>query len=496
MIKQLFKSKSDVVGIDFSNGWIKIAEADIRSGQMCIVNIFAVPFAGDRDARDLSKIPQKEFSRLLWGMLKAKPNDIITCIPRQSVALRFLKLPSSNELEIEKMAEFQASRQLPFSTEDIVTGYRILNIDEDGYSRTALAIAQKNIVNTYFNMLNSAGLMPASICLSTEAILSCFLRSVAQRERPDLGLYLLADIDYLFTELLICEGENILFSRAVAHGAESIFNLDKESEIIDWVRGLTDHIKHSLAAFRKERPGEDKIIRKMFITGGARKFFKYIQDELYREFAVSVECPDIFEDLNITCGEILDIRDKPISVTSAIGMAIDKKALKIDLLPKELKLRRLYKQKRAELMRFYILSVSILVLFFISAGARLYYKQFYINYLDKQLVRLRPQVKQAELVIEKLNVAKNQTDKDAVPLELLKEIYRIIPEDVNLFMFSFTDNKACLLRGTSKTMSRVFEMVSILENSKHFKNVKVAFANKRKIAAEELVDFQINCFLK
>lgn len=495
-MNSLFKPKLDAVGIDFSNGWIKIAEADARSGWMRIVNIFAVPLAGEADVRDLSKIPQREFSRLLWSMLKAKPNNITTCIPRQSVALRFLKLPSSNQSEIEKMLEFQAARQLPFSAEDIVMGYRILSIDEDGYSRTALAIAQKSIVNNYFDMLNSAGLAPGSVCLSTEAIFNCFSRGVAGRERPDVDPYLLIDVDYLFTELLICEGEEILFSRAVAHGANSLFNLDKESEVIDWARVLTSHIKHSLAAFKKEKAAENKIIKKIFITGGVWKFFKYIQDELYGEFAVPVEYPDIFKNLDIAEEQALEIRDKPISVTSAIGMAVDKGALKTDLLPKELKLRRLYSQKRAELMRFYSLSLSILILFFILSGARLYYKQSYIKYLDEQLVQMKPQVKEAESIIEKLNMAKNQADKDTAPLAILKETYRIIPQDMNLSMFSFGENKAAVLRGTSKTMSRVFEVVSMLENSKHFKNVKVAFANKRKIEAEELVDFQINCFLK
>src|SRR3989338_19432 len=102
MINSLFKSKSSVVAIDFfphqrdpviwTGGWIKIAQAEDILGQTRILDVDA------RQIPDVSddKALQKEFSRLVWDMLKARPDEVLSCIPRQSVTIRFLRLPSND----------------------------------------------------------------------------------------------------------------------------------------------------------------------------------------------------------------------------------------------------------------------------------------------------------------------------------------------------------------------------------------------------------------
>jgi len=53
-----------------------------------------------------------------------------------------------------------------------------------------------------------------------------------------------------------------------------------------------------------------------------------------------------------------------------------------------------------------------------------------------------------------------------------------------------------MLRGYSKSMSRVFQTVQALEGSAYFKKAKVIFTDKRKVGQEEIIDFQISCVLE
>ena len=160
-----FTPKSLTVAIDFSNGWIKIAQAETKAGHISLVYITAAPFPVDVEGKN--QVSNKEFKKLVWDMLRFNPKNVISCLPRHLVTIRFLKLPSINEIEIAKMLEFQATRQLPFSKEDVVTGYKIFDLDKDGYSRVMLVIAQKNILDNHFAMLKEAGISPRLVYLST-----------------------------------------------------------------------------------------------------------------------------------------------------------------------------------------------------------------------------------------------------------------------------------------------------------------------------------------
>jgi|GEM_PF-1425312 len=518
MIKTLFKSKPITAAIDISNGWIKIAQAEQKAGDISVLDVSAVQFPAYSQEKEVQQdhafprrgvlpqsfsmsgqtISRKEFSRIVWGILKGRPQTIIGCIPRQSAMIRFIKLPSANNEEIESMLEFQVTRQLPFSKEDIVTGYKILEVDQEGYSKVLLVVVQENILSNYFDLLKLAGLPPTSICLSSEAVLNWFLNDKAGSRMSGQGMYILIDVDYLFTELLICEGGNILFSRAFVQGASSLCNFEKELEITTWARTLADNIRHSLLAFKKEKAVDSELINNIVITGGVYKFFKYIKEDLQKELEVNVEYVDVLDSIKIqtTDQDWADYRSLPVSFSTIGGMALYGESLIIDLLPKELKAQRLHRQKKMEITRLYILFSSIFACLFLLLSVKFYFNESNLSYLDRRLAQIRPYVKDAELMNEKLEVAKKQADTSNSPLEILKEIYNTIPQDMNLYGFSVKDGNQVLLRGTSQAMSRVFDVVSILENSKHFKNIKVAFANKRKIENEELVDFQINCLLK
>lgn len=462
-------------GIDFSNGYIKVA---IESGDGSI-DIKALEFAVEPE----NKASRKEFNRLLLAVLKAKPDTIYSSIGRQSATVRFLRLPSSDEREIEGMLEFQATKQLPFSKEEIVIGHRVLSTDEQGYSRVMLVVAQRNIIESHLSALKAAGIVPEYVCLSTEAVFNWFLSSGMNKDIPKQSLYILADIDNIFSELLVCQGDQILFSRAFEHGAGALHKCGTSAEIALWAEMFKDHIKLSYMAFKKENVLPDAKAELIFISGGVTKFYDDIKARLEKEFNVKTQFCGVREP---------EAAQYPVSLTAVCGMASPGADFKINLIPQEIRLKRALKKKKEELFKFYALCSAIFACIAVLAGARFFYKGMYLRYLDNQLLQLRPDVQKAEVLADKLKIIDAQVDRSGTALEALKEFYNIMPQDIKISNLSMNEG-TITIRGASGTMSRIFEAVKILEDSKVFKNVKVVFTNKRKAAGGEIVDFQITC---
>jgi len=481
MINLLFKKTFQITAIDFSSGWIKTAQARAGSGQP---NAEFLADALEFSVEAENKVSRREFSKLLWSMLKAKPRVVYMCLARKYATVRFLRLPSADDVEIEKMLEFQAAKQLPFLKEDIAIGHKVLSVGQDGYSSVILVVVQKNIIDSQLSVMRTAGINPDFIYLSSEAVLNWFLSDTRRRQalQPE-SLYILIDIDANSGELMICLNGEILFMRSLECGASA---LKKVAAFNEWINILKEQIKISYTAFKKENAALEKKAQKIFISGGISEFSNRIKQALQEEFNIPVEFYSASNAGNAA---------KSVSVTNVLGAVCNTESLKINLMPRELKVKQLDKEKKDGLFRFYILLASLAACFFVMVTARFFYKQAYVSYLDGQLNQLKPYVQKAEFMSGKLKAAQQQSDKSNTALEILREIYSVIPRDINISNFSMNEGGVAI-RGVSKTMSQVFETVSALESSKYFKNVKVVFTNKRKIAQQELVDFQVACVLE
>ena len=477
MINSVFKKKHSVAVIDFSDGWLKIITADEGlSNEMEEPFIYVSEFNPGPE----SKLSRKEFNRLLWGVLKKRPEHIYGLLARKYATVRFLRLPSSDEREIAGMLEFQALKELPFSKDEIVTAYKILSSDNEGYSRVMLVVAQKNIIDNKLGLFKTAGVMPEGIYLSAETTLNWFLL----RNKPgDSSLYVLVDVDSSFSELLICRGREILFTRPLEHGAFSLRKCKTLQEVNLWADIFKEQLRVSYISFKKEYQKEHEKAENIFLSGAIpESAVDPIKRNLFKEFNVPVEF----------CGYSRQ-NNYPVSLSSAAGAVYNQQAIKINIIPSDLKLKRLRENKKEELVKFYALICSLFACAFILIGARFLYKVSYVNYIDGQLQQLRPYVQKAELIEDKIKVARAHINTDNTVLEALRELYNIMPQNITIFGFSANDDGAVSIRGISEEMSGVFDAVALLEKSARFKNVKVIFTNKRKLAQQEIVDFQVSC---
>jgi len=179
------------------------------------------------------------------------------------------------------------------------------------------------------------------------------------------------------------------------------------------------------------------------------------------------------------------------SFSTALGAACDGE-MWVNLLPAAVKNERKQKKKQFEFIKIAIASALIIACASSVLGVNLYDKKTQVLTLDKRLKKVGPLVDRIELMQERIELIGQRLKSRGLCLKILSELHEIVPKQIFLGTFAFEEEKVTL-RGSSKNMSDVFKFVGILEKSDYFHKVKLRYANKRKVQAEEITDFQITC---
>jgi len=101
---------------------------------------------------------------------------------------------------------------------------------------------------------------------------------------------------------------------------------------------------------------------------------------------------------------------------------------------------------------------------------------------------------QVEIKSKKLDSVKEQLSGEASSLNVIYNLYSIMPEDISLIDFNYDDaSRVVRFRGRAYKISDVFKLVSLLENSASFSNVQTRSVAEKRTRASAAVDFQISC---
>lgn len=471
--------------IEIADDTLKIIQAE---GPKKIAKISVRPLPAESDELKSAAIRQA------LSELNIKPANFVSSIPRNLTTIRNLRLPSVKDSEIESMVEFQATKQIPYSKEEIIIDYQIKSKDKDGFSDVMLVIVHQNIINKLLEVLRQADIEPAKVCLGSEGILNWYrIARKKQEEQADIATALL-DLDTNWINFEIVLKDMLLFSRSFSIGKlpRLLEAEDSQKEAFQfWQDRLIEEVRRTYATYKSEKLGPR--FGKLVLVG-EEKTAKELSQKIETEFNVPVEIYEPFENLiveeNIKKGEILQ---QNISITSCLGIALAPASNRIDLLPAKLRRDRELQKKKKSLL----LAVFLSLFSFLLAGSlfakEIYDKKKLAAELEERIKITQSNADALEDMSEKTKLIKKQLDFRGSCLDILYEIYNIVPAQVSIMILTFDEDKLVTLRGSSKNMNDVFNLVDTLEKSDYFQGVEVRYASKRKVKGIELTDFQIQC---
>jgi len=471
------RTRRDVIEVD--KDYLKYASAEISKKGIVITRLLTHP---------VSDLSDEELATLLSNLI-IKYNIALdeTCfiIPRDKVMLRFIRLPAIAEEEIKNMVSFEITKQSPYSEEEVVSDYIVAPAEEEGYSDVMLAIAHKSQSTKIDSLLDHIGKKANRINLSSEALVS-WLGYYTGQEGEDKGLGLL-DIDTKKTELIITSNGRLDFSRIISVGAEGILRNTQDppakSRLVDEVRRSLDH-------YLKEQHKEPGFISEFIVTG-ADPVLKDVSRLLQNELRIQSREVNIFSTLTLsedalTEGEI----SKVVSMCGACGGLFLSKG--INLVSEEVRGKERLRMKVKGVVGALIFCVLCLGLLSSALLLKLHQKRSLLASMKSMLGQLEPMTEVTEEKMERLDLVKNRFSEGTSSLDVILNLYKIIPGNVSLIDFDYDeDNHLLRFRGTALKMSDVFKLATLLESSGRFSKVETRSVNKRRTKTAELVDFQM-----
>lgn len=466
--------------LEIGSSWLKVAVFRSAIGAYYLKAVAAI------NAANLSEeAVAKAILDFVRGLKVQKPQNIIVSFSRNAVTLRNLRIPSGNPTEVDDMIKLHVGRQVPYAKEEIVSGYRIIGRDTMGYSKVMLAIVHRESIRKVFRILEKASLYTDRVELSSDGILSwlCKATKVVDLKSPEA--FIILDIDSHFTDFVVSTHENILFSRVINLGGES---LSDESKWPKFVGEMKQTIVISQGEEVSQKPS------RIFVSGAFEKF-KALAAKIELEFNLPVQVIDPLVNLPLAKEVVKSPESifQTVSLSALLGLGLDTVRKKINFVLPEAQIRKTLRERSRDMI---FLGSGIMYLLLVVCGIyleKMHNKQAYLDLLSSRYKKIAQDTDDLNEKVERIKRITVKLDMKSSALNYLYEIAKLIPPEIVLLNIAYQKDDKLSLKGRSREMSDVFKFITTLEGSPYFKDVATRYTTRKKVKGEVTNEFELVC---
>ena len=482
--KRIFPSGKTRLAVELGNEWMKFAECTgMPRG------------SGSVSSRSL-RLPvlKDEWPAALSGVLRSSGpgrKEAIVCLPRHSVSMKILDIPSRDSREISNIIGLQIGKQTPYSRDEIVYAYKALFSTPGGSTRVMLAVVRRSLLEECFRGMHQAGLEPMRVVLSSEAVCQLFAAKwpgvAASGTKRQAAVIL--DIDAASSEFIVVDSSGMLFSRTILFGARYL--LGKKEKCFGH---FLDEIKHSLQIFHEEL--SDSIsVSSFFLSGAAGR----IEDlPVFLRSGLGIDCRVVQPGSFIMDSGAFPSREDAdaLSFTALYGALSARGEPELDLMPPEIRSMRNISADPRHALVAAVFVAGIVVAVFLSGNLYLQGKKKYLDRINAMTISLENQTRQVDKMLLAVDMIRGRQDAGGDVLELLSEVHRSLPRGVYLTSLELERKGVIAINGRAGAMSDVFAFAGALEKMPFLSGVKNTYSAVRQDNGGEFVDFGITAGYK
>jgi len=456
---------------------LKVAQIKISGSTPTVENLGILDIKGKAD-QDI----ESDLKALLSSFNLPKSKRSAVCVvPPSMTTTKNIEIPSLDPGEIESIIDLQAGRHTPYSREEIVIGYINFGVYQKNYSKILLVIVNRQVIMRQINLLQAAGFKVGKIFFGPE-VKSGFYSKVlnADSDESPTGI---VDINGSFTDFTIMLKGMAIACRSIPIGFKDISQKEEEKE------RFVSELKQSIESYESE--DIEKIPEKYVFTKKGiliDPLQALSSSSLGSQFEI-VSCEDNLAFSDIAKKVLEENTEESFLDVLSPSCAFEK--YQIDLLPEEIKAQRVIEKQGAEGIKFGILMILFLVFFGSIFMSKVYFKKSLVEKIKKQYDETQKSARDLEKISTKTRIIKGYLESRLIPLEVVEELYRIIPDDIYLKNLSLDENGKISIDGTSDSMSQVFALVGTLEDSNLFKGVKTKSTTAKKERGKDVASFEI-----
>ncbi len=395
----------------------------------------------------------------------------VLVIPACQCITRYAVLPSVDSAEIDKMLEFELPNIAPYNTQPWAWDFSVIGQQEDGASKVLIVLSPLSIIDRHLINLLSLGIKPRVI--STSAMFHSLLLSEG-KTLPDsnsVGCFFF-DNDYM--DFFTIENGKVSFLRGVR----------LKKEFCEDSRLVEAEIKRSLSTIKDHGyigcPDAFLTIN----TNNPTINFAKIVEAVLGVSVKKIESASLYN-------EHLSIIDKLPALGSDHNLSPAHHKTQVNLLPKHLKEKHRHGKQRRQLALHALKVCLILLLAFLCLKANIRRKNRLLERYEQRLSTISPMAEKLQFLQQQLAIIENQLHGGVATLDIISELYRVLPGDVTVHYLSIEQDNKIVIRAQARLLSQAFDCISPLEQSDYFDNVKQNYANQRQIQESVLIDFEI-----
>lgn len=372
-------------------------------------------------------------------------------LPRIHFIEKQLIIPSVNDAEIVQMANIQALKLVPFSSEEIITHCQVFSRSPEGFSHVLLFIITQEKLFDLLNPLIDLGIFPEEIFISPLLVprLNQTPAEKAQENNRFMSFY------EGFLEIGFFEKGRLKYSR---HLEFQNGNGNPET--------LSEEIRESFQYVSKKY--DFRVSQTLYLFGNTDPTlmpgFPTISE--HYEY-IRYEKKDLFRAMADTDGQ-----------TSFSLSAVKSKQ----------------KEKESRIYLFRVLFVMAFAMFmtFVYFTAGNWLLQSRLAALNNEIKKIKTNAEWAKDAGDKMDTLTRHFSNSDNDIGAILELYKLLPQDMTLTLISFKDYKKVVIKGIAK--KGVIELVDTLEKSPYFQNVALKYQNKT--GKDEGVEFSLSCELE
>ncbi len=483
-----WNKRKDFLAVDFSGNQMKILLGQSTDGKILFKDVVFKKFSQASDAEMMREVLD------YFKKNRISTKQVICIIPSKLFISKNVEIPSTEKEEIAKIVDLQAGRFTPYSRDEIVIDFLCMETPNQHYTSVLLIIVNRALVDRYCRIFEDIGI-PIKIMIASEAMVLTYqdlLRGSEAGSAAFGGLCIGEDS----TDFTVMDHNQMVFVRSLPVGAEH-FIAGKDLALAEFIKELNK----SLAAYEDQGVGQP--VKALILTG-------YMEDPNGLKAALLGGCPILqrFQTVVTTFGkasqQLFQISEqalqqmdkaKPASFIELM-MALSKaEQTQIDLIPKEIKLKRSFREQSHDIKSLGITIMTIFIVLSLFLYTKIYFKNTRMQKISEAGKATFEDARMLERISTKNRVVRKILKSRGKGLSAFDEVTGLLGESTYLSHMGYDIDGKLTLGGTAESMSQVFTLVNRLEASNHYLSVKATETKSRREGTKDVADFEIICIL-
>ena len=494
--------KTSSIALDIGARFIKLVELRREKNSVILskAGIKEIP----RDTKlDRDKVIAQLISQLL-SENKIKPRLVNISASGQSVFIRFVKLLQVKEDKLKQTMKFEAQNQIPFSLNEVMWDWSLLDKDKKDSKKAVIVAIKKNLVEEMISKLNAVKLSTELIDVAPVSVYNCM---AFNEDYNGESLGAIVDIGARSTNFIIFNKGNI-WIRSFPVAGERIEEA-REQGIGELLAEIERSIEYYFMQSGEDAP-QDKRINQFFITGGG-SVMTDMESAFLNKFNIKPQVMDPFRKLRVSKDAFPKLQEPGAKnqFSTVVGAALRGMtglAIEVNLLNETLSEKKSSAQKRIYVGLSITAGALILISFSVFMRQDYYVKKMRLDKIEEMIETYKtyePKIKkireEEDILRGKMDILYQTASSRSVWLGIFKSISEMIPKDVWVTDISgiISIEKSGLgrmdMNGKALSYQSVNNFVSSLKALPGFSDVKPVSSSVEsdKTTGEEVVKFSI-----